>query len=369
MSESTEALYPQVHAILDVVAKLENRPNSSTDLNRDWDSLDRALDRTEGVLRRLAADRNPCAQHLNQHANLGLLAAEAALLRNRIRMQQMALQNEMMQKAGQALQRLRLAETEGDLAAMLTEEVVNLGFVRAMYSTVDEMRWVTRTVTTVNGEAERELLLRAGQQPPFRELRGLFEFEMVQQRRPILRRGIRKSLRVHPEIIRVTESDSYIAAPLLSGSLVTGFVSIDVNSVTGTVDEFDRDLVGLVCGGAGIALERIRAIAGATALQADVGRSIESLQAIVRGSGVSASSVRESTAPMHAVPEELEESEVLTRREYQVLRLIARGRTNSEIGQQLVISEGTAKTHVRNILRKLGASNRTHAAEMYRQQH
>jgi DNA-binding NarL/FixJ family response regulator len=53
--------------------------------------------------------------------------------------------------------------------------------------------------------------------------------------------------------------------------------------------------------------------------------------------------------------------ETLTEREREVLRLIARGLTNREIAESLVISELTAKTHVSRILTKLDLMNRVHA--------
>jgi NarL family two-component system response regulator LiaR len=52
----------------------------------------------------------------------------------------------------------------------------------------------------------------------------------------------------------------------------------------------------------------------------------------------------------------------LTRRELDVLRLIASGLSNQEIGQELTISEKTVKTHVSNILSKLRVDDRTQAA-------
>ena len=51
----------------------------------------------------------------------------------------------------------------------------------------------------------------------------------------------------------------------------------------------------------------------------------------------------------------------LTPRELEVLRLIARGRSNAEIAQELFVSDHTAKTHVAHILQKLDARDRVQA--------
>jgi len=54
--------------------------------------------------------------------------------------------------------------------------------------------------------------------------------------------------------------------------------------------------------------------------------------------------------------------EKLTDRETEVLRLLAQGKANKEIGAELFIGERTVKTHVSSILSKLGVSSRTQAA-------
>lgn len=54
--------------------------------------------------------------------------------------------------------------------------------------------------------------------------------------------------------------------------------------------------------------------------------------------------------------------EILTRREQEVLQLMANGATNREIAEQLFITEGTVKTHVTHLLNRLDCKNRAQVA-------
>jgi two-component system NarL family response regulator len=54
----------------------------------------------------------------------------------------------------------------------------------------------------------------------------------------------------------------------------------------------------------------------------------------------------------------------LTSREIEILQLVSSGHSNKRIGLTLAISEETAKAHVRNIMAKLGARDRTHAVTL-----
>ena len=98
----------------------------------------------------------------------------------------------------------------------------------------------------------------------------------------------------------------------------------------------------------------------------NVGRAqlLEALRAVARGESLLDSKV---TGPLLERLKELSAKErpsddPLSPREREVLALIARGLTNRQIAEQLVISEHTARNHVTSILDKLGLSRRAEAA-------
>jgi two-component system nitrate/nitrite response regulator NarL len=53
------------------------------------------------------------------------------------------------------------------------------------------------------------------------------------------------------------------------------------------------------------------------------------------------------------------EKSPLTKREHQIIQVLAEGITNKEIGRRLGLTEGTVKVHLHRIYRKLGIANRT----------
>ncbi len=58
-------------------------------------------------------------------------------------------------------------------------------------------------------------------------------------------------------------------------------------------------------------------------------------------------------------------ADTLSRRELEVLALLGDGASNAQIAARLIITEETAKSHVKRILRKLGAANRLEAATIW----
>lgn len=92
---------------------------------------------------------------------------------------------------------------------------------------------------------------------------------------------------------------------------------------------------------------------------ADPEALVEAVRAAARGEGVLHPQVAARVLREMQQHSPLQE---LTARELDVLTLIARGRSNAEIASELVIGEGTVKTHVSNILTKLHLADRTQAA-------
>lgn len=93
----------------------------------------------------------------------------------------------------------------------------------------------------------------------------------------------------------------------------------------------------------------------------------DQLRGVLRGeaalSGVMADKIlNEFKDPKIAAAEQAAAVEPLTDREQQVLRLVAEGLTNAEIGERLAISENTVKKYLHNILSKLQLNNRVEAA-------
>ena len=91
---------------------------------------------------------------------------------------------------------------------------------------------------------------------------------------------------------------------------------------------------------------------------------LDAIRVIARGDALLAPSVTrtliaEFTSRAASTPANLEALRSLTPREEEVLVLVARGRSNAEIADELHMSAATAKTHVSRILTKLGARDRS----------
>jgi DNA-binding CsgD family transcriptional regulator len=154
-----------------------------------------------------------------------------------------------------------------------------------------------------------------------------------------------RSPRVLGEALRWT---SYVVVAVTLGGRTVGLLHADA---TRPADSLDEELAARYAEGLSDALER-------AALRDALRRHRQQLRAAVRvltGALDGADAEPADTSPVAA----------LTPRELEVLQLLARGRTNAAIAKALIVSEDTVKYHVKNILRKLQASNRADAVARY----
>jgi DNA-binding NarL/FixJ family response regulator len=170
------------------------------------------------------------------------------------------------------------------------------------------------------------------------------------------------ALSVAPDVvlmdIRMPVMDGVEAARLLRDNLP----DCQILMLT-TFDEEELVLDALRAGACGYLLKDIPAHDLASAIRA-AHKGIYQLDATVASkvlAGLTLDGQRaapKSSRPPADAPADTD----LSAREIEVLRLIANGATNREIAEKLVISEGTVKNHISNILSRLGLRDRTQAA-------
>ncbi|MPY23157.1 response regulator [Shewanella psychropiezotolerans] len=92
---------------------------------------------------------------------------------------------------------------------------------------------------------------------------------------------------------------------------------------------------------------------------------LEKLKQAMQGHRVISESVEDYLYELKDATDEKDWIDNLTPRELQILQLVAQGKSNRTISEQLHISEGTVKVHVKNLLRKANAKSRTEMAVRY----
>jgi DNA-binding NarL/FixJ family response regulator len=112
--------------------------------------------------------------------------------------------------------------------------------------------------------------------------------------------------------------------------------------------------------------EALRAGAGGFLLKDVRARAlVDAVRAVAAGDRIVAPAITrrfiEDYLERHGVPEPDPDDHGLTEREREVLRLIARGRSNAEIAEDLFLGVSTVKTYVNRLLTKLGLRDRTQA--------
>ncbi|HEY2203940.1 MAG TPA: LuxR C-terminal-related transcriptional regulator [Pseudonocardia sp.] len=305
-------------------------------------------------------------------------------LLNEIRRVEAGLQDERLRQrdAGlgrlrEALALLRDASSTERLVAQATVAACALGFDRSILSRIEDSSWIPEKVFIERDARWSEEILRVGQTNPQVLDRTLVETEMVRRRVGILVTNVQERPAVHRPIADASLSTSYAAAPLVAGGDVVGFVHADCYYQRRNPDDFDRQLLTMFAEGLGQALGRTTMMDRLLSVRSSIDEVAGTLSHAEgepvrlggdRGRpppGFSRMVVQRGRAGYEDLISHPGEGSTLTRREVEVLRLMAAGDTNGRIGRRLVISEGTVKSHVKHILRKLGAANRAEAVSRW----
>ncbi|MCX2932370.1 LuxR C-terminal-related transcriptional regulator [Mycobacterium sp. CVI_P3] len=260
--------------------------------------------------------------------------------------------------------------SNSDLADRIPVELCEAGFGRVLFSLIRRNTWLVRSAHTTDDTQLAARLLEVGRAHPRRLCRPLPESAMLLTKEPILVDHPLSDPRVNTRLVDVVQSHAYVAAAVHIWETPVALLHADVTTDIGDVGPGDRDVLGVFAEGLGaimernIALERVQAFHNGAKTHLRLLDSITNLLAEIPDAPATAGVPDPS--PFES-PDAEDIAALLTRREVQVLNLLAAGKTNAEIGARLFISEGTVKSHMRHIMEKLGAANRTEAVALYRE--
>jgi len=268
----------------------------------------------------------------------------------------------------------------GDLRGLSPREMIHaapavlsreFGFARTMISTVRGSMWLPQHVHIEN----------EGNDPQSRRLRECLtgaqihlasappEAKLIRNRRGVLVPSPQQDKQRCREIIDVSGCSGYIAAPITVHDRAIGILHADRPEPDGivTMDHLDQLEAFAEC--LAVAFESAVLKEKAAQQHVAVGNLCAHVKELIGRSNeppwwqlsAGASGQRHdaySRGDQRAVPS-------LTARERQIMSHVAAGATNSEIARCLVISEGTVKSHLKHIARKLNTSSRAAAVAVY----
>jgi LuxR family transcriptional regulator, regulator of acetate metabolism len=251
-------------------------------------------------------------------------------------------------------------------------------FERAILSLVKGGRMVAEAAFFAGQDRAAATTLAQLQANPLRLEHTLIETELLRRRRATIVVDADVHPRVDRDTARLMGWRSYAAAPLVVGSQVAGVIHAD-RGPGQPLDVLDRDVLWEFATGLAQAYE-------STTLRRTLRGERDQMRQFLDWLGARSSELTDAPVTLSAgghaplpPPPPLPDASpagrgrddrvvfegLLTRRELDVLRLLAEGATNRAIADALVISSGTVKFHVNSILRKLHAANRAEAVTRY----
>jgi LuxR family transcriptional regulator, regulator of acetate metabolism len=246
------------------------------------------------------------------------------------------------------------------------------GFDRVMISRVQGSTWIPGAVHIAVGADDR---VNAGLLSSLPGIRvpltsSLVETGVLRHRTPAL---VDAALRGHTDgqLGELSRSWAYVVAPIVVADRVTGFLHADTYTSRRVLTCADKVSVQAFADMFGLMYERAAMRQRLRDQQQAVAGALSGAMTETAGSGTGvAQLIRPESFP---APQLMSGGDMrqatrrcgLTGQEWDILRLLATGATNSQIASALVVSESTVKSHIKRILRKLPAANRAEAVYRY----
>ena len=324
-------------------------------------------DAAEHVARAIAARSAP--QPLDHYV---ALLVELRDLRGELAQRSLASRLEALAQVHAGLELLRDAGSPAELLAGVPEAVCgHCGFDRCVISRVSDGDWIIENAHFVDDAEAAERYLAVN-----RDRR--FSLEPASAEREIVRRRASLLVSCVPDADRMLEvvpegTTSYVGAPLTTRDRVIGVVHADHGPGGRPVDDLDELTLAAFADGVSHLYEHVLLVRRLATQHEHVRRMVTSTGVLLDDLAMAdiALAAPADRGKHHFTSTTMFEApstrvgELLTKRELEVLQLMALGDSNTVIAEKLVIAEGTAKSHVKHILRKLRASNRAEAIARY----
>ena len=272
----------------------------------------------------------------------------------------------------EGLDRLRrIANSAALLDRVCTEVVECCGFPRAMLTRIEGEWWLPWMAYFSD---DRQLEQRFVEWMNGKRVRADLGRNLLALRPVVVRDAVAQARGFAP-MIEFTKTRSYVAAPISPAGRLVGVLYGDPGADGRQVDELDRDILSAFADDFGLIYERAVLVERMRAQRDRIGEAFEfaeNMMSSLANAEIELSRTPEGRLPADGDEPELETAappqaveELLTAREAEVLAMMVRGASNAMIAEQLIIKEGTVKSHVKHILRKLDAVNRAEAISKY----